>query len=94
MTIRIKRNTVETYAEVRKQLDGLIPSKSVDIRIAEEFSGLQLADPTFFISALVGIKLFCDVYKIKRNSVFGSEKGKPMAQFSIFGHLFSGFCSS
>ena len=86
LTIRGKygsSDTVETYAEVRKQLGGLISSKWVDLKRAEKFPGLQLADPTFFVSAPVGIKLGCDAYsKIIRNDVFGDAMGKPLAQFS------------
>lgn len=86
--------TVETYATVQRKFKVTSPLKSVNPRIADEFPGLQLADPQFFVSAPVQIKLGCDVYtKIIRSGVFGGSLGKPLAQFSIFGYLISGSCA-
>ena len=71
---------VETYAEVRKTLDGITPSKSVDARIMDEFQVLQCS--MFIIEAPIGIRLGCDVYsKINVGPVY------------IFAYLISGLCS-
>ncbi|XP_073823932.1 uncharacterized protein [Musca autumnalis] len=83
--------TVETYAEVRRNHVVVTPKKSVDVRIVEEFPGLQLADEHFHTSAPVHITLGGDLYsKIIRNGVSGGAFGKPLAQFTIFGYVISG----
>ncbi|XP_075167861.1 uncharacterized protein LOC142240024 [Haematobia irritans] len=87
-------NTVETYAEVRHRFDILTPKKSVDIRIVDEYPGLQLADPLFYESGHVHLSLGGDIYaKIIRNGISGGAFGKPLAQFTIFGYIISGTCS-
>lgn len=87
--------TVETYAEVRRRYNLVTPSKSVDGRILDEFPGLQLADPQFYVAAPVNLVLGADVYsKIIRNGVAGGTFGKPLAQFTIFGYIISGSCAS
>ncbi|XP_059226021.1 uncharacterized protein LOC131998037 [Stomoxys calcitrans] len=83
--------TVETYAEVRRNHTVVTPKKSIDVRIVDEFPGLQLADEHFYTSAPVSITLGGDLYpKIMRNGVFGGALGKPLAQFTIFGYVISG----
>ena len=68
---------------------------SVDGRILDEFPGLQLADPQFYVAAPVNLVLGADVYsKIIRNGVAGGTFGKPLAQFTIFGYIISGSCAS
>ena len=48
----------------------------------DEFLGLQLADPTFFIAAPIAIRLGCDVYReIKRNGVFGGTVANRCPSF-------------
>ncbi|XP_065356164.1 uncharacterized protein LOC135950556 [Calliphora vicina] len=86
--------TVETHAEVQRKHLVMVPRKTVDGRIVEEFPGLQLADPQFYVAAEVQITLGADVYpRIIRNGVVGGSFGKPLAQFSIFGYIISGSCA-
>ncbi|XP_075151474.1 uncharacterized protein LOC142225573 [Haematobia irritans] len=88
-------NTVETYARVRQKYSILTPKKSVDIRIVDEYPGLQLADPLFYLAGNVHLSLGGDLYsKIIRNGVSGGTFGKPIAQFTIFGFIISGACSN
>ena len=84
-------DTVETYAEMRRQRDNLTPSKTIYGSLADELPDLQLADPYVFVIVPVEIRFDCDVYsKIIRNSVLGGTMGKPLARFSILGYLISG----
>lgn len=86
--------TVETYAEVRRDHKVMTPKRSVDVRITEDFPGLQLADEQFYTSGPVFITLGGDLYsKIIRNGVSGGTFGKPLAQFTIFGYIISGLCT-
>lgn len=73
---------VETYAEVRRNYVVVTPKKSIDVRIIEEFPGLQLADEHFHTSAPVHLKLGGDLYsKIIRNGVSGGAS--PIYYFWI-----------
>ena len=88
-------STVETYAEVRRNYAVVTPKKSVDVRLVEEFPGLQLADEHFHTSGPVYLTLGGDLYsKIIRNGVSGGALGKPLAQFTIFGYVISGTYAS
>lgn len=84
---------LETYAEIRRKYQVILPTKSLDDRIIEEFPGLQLADPRFNVSAPLNLLLGADIYsRIIRNGVYGGSFGKPLAQYTIFGYIISGPC--
>ncbi|XP_065371002.1 uncharacterized protein LOC135963159 [Calliphora vicina] len=86
---------IEVYAEIKRNLNMMAPPRSVDGSILDEFPGLQLADPHFNSSSAVNLLLGGDVYsRIIRNGVYGGSFGKPLAQYTIFGYIISGLCSS
>ncbi|XP_046803800.1 uncharacterized protein LOC111689753 [Lucilia cuprina] len=83
-------STIEIYSEIKRSFKMILPPRSVDDRILEEFPGLQLADPNFNISTPVNVLLGGDVYsRVIRNGIYGGSFGKPLAQFTIFGYIIS-----
>ena len=60
-------DTVETYAEMRRQIDSLTPSRSTEGKLADVFPGPQLADSNTFLAS---------PWKIIRNGVFAGTMDK------------------
>uniref|UniRef100_A0A1I8NKX9 Uncharacterized protein n=1 Tax=Musca domestica TaxID=7370 RepID=A0A1I8NKX9_MUSDO len=82
--------TVETYAEVRRDHKVMTPKRSVDVRITEDFPGLQLADEQFYTSGPVFITLGGDLYsKIIRNGAINCANNPVLMVNNITCHTYS-----
>ncbi|XP_075167797.1 uncharacterized protein LOC142239951 [Haematobia irritans] len=70
------------------------PSDSVSETLVEHFPGFQLADPEFYRSRGVALILGPDIYPQVMRGQIHSSPGQPLAQYTIFGWVISGPCSS